>query len=125
MNRIKEIRENNAIKQIDLAKKLSVSQGTLSNWERGVHDPDNNSLILLTEIFNVTADYLLGKSNDSNPISNNVNSPISIKDFLAQYGIKKEGRADMLEEILDMMLRAEDKTEFADEFSKRNLPNVL
>jgi len=125
LNRIKEIRENNAIKQIDLAKKLSVSQGTLSNWERGVHDPDNNSLILLTEIFNVTADYLLGKSNDSNPISNNVNSPISIKDFLAQYGIKKEGRADMLEEILDMMLRAEDKTEFADEFSKRNLPNVL
>ena len=64
MNRIKEIRESHGKKQMDLAKELNVSQGTLSNWERGVHDPDTESLLLLSKKFEVTTDYLLGQSND-------------------------------------------------------------
>ena len=39
-----------------------MTQGTLSNWERGIHDPDNEILIILSKKFNVTTDYLLGKS---------------------------------------------------------------
>ncbi len=61
-NRIKQLREREGIKQIDLASFLNVTQGTLSNWERGIHDPDNEILIILSKKFNVTTDYLLGKS---------------------------------------------------------------
>ena len=67
MNKVKELREQKKIRQADLAKELSVSQGTLSNWERGVHDPDNASLIKLSEIFQCSIDYLLGKSDNPNP----------------------------------------------------------
>ena len=67
MNRIKEVRQSKGIKQIDLAEKLNITQATLSNWERGVHDPDSNSLKFLSDFFQVTTDYLLGKSNIANP----------------------------------------------------------
>lgn len=62
-NRIKQLRELNGMNQKELAAFLNISQGSLSNWERGVHDPDNEALIILSQKFNVTTDYLLGKSN--------------------------------------------------------------
>ncbi|MCL2605242.1 MAG: helix-turn-helix domain-containing protein [Defluviitaleaceae bacterium] len=60
MNRIKNLREARDMRQIDLACKLNVSQGTLSNWERNVHDPDSDALILLANIFNTSIDDILG-----------------------------------------------------------------
>jgi repressor LexA len=63
MTRIKELREAQGIKQLDLAKFLNVTQGTLSNWERDIHDPDKGSLFALALKFNVSIDYILGKPN--------------------------------------------------------------
>ncbi|MCL2362378.1 MAG: helix-turn-helix domain-containing protein [Defluviitaleaceae bacterium] len=60
MNRIKELREENNLKQLELAEMLNVSQGTLSNWERSVHDPDRESLIKMSTIFSRGIDYILG-----------------------------------------------------------------
>ncbi|MCL2396875.1 MAG: helix-turn-helix domain-containing protein [Defluviitaleaceae bacterium] len=59
MNRVRDLREAQQMKQTDLAAILNVSQATLSNWERGVHDPDNESLAHLAKIFNCSIDYLL------------------------------------------------------------------
>jgi repressor LexA len=50
------------MQQRDLAKQLNVSQATLSNWERNKHEPDKKSLMQLSQIFNVTIDYLLGNA---------------------------------------------------------------
>lgn len=61
MNRLKELREKSNIKQSDLAKTLNVSQGTLSNWERGVHDPSSTDLSKLAKILNTSVDNLLGE----------------------------------------------------------------
>jgi transcriptional regulator with XRE-family HTH domain len=67
VNRVKELRESKKVKQIDLAKMLNVSQGTLSNWERGVHDPDNDVLAKIADFFSVTTDYLLGLTDTPTP----------------------------------------------------------
>ena len=67
INKIKELRELMGIKQADFAHEFNVSQGTLSNWERGVHDPDNESLKKMREKFNKTSDYILGLSDDPTP----------------------------------------------------------
>ncbi len=61
-NRIKELRVRKNIKQADLAKVLSVSQATLSNWERGEFEPDKDSIIKLAEVLESTTDYILGYS---------------------------------------------------------------
>jgi len=47
MNRVKELRKEKGIRQTELAKQLDISQATLSNWERGVHDPGHEELLLL------------------------------------------------------------------------------
>jgi transcriptional regulator with XRE-family HTH domain len=65
-NRIKEVRKKADVKQRDLAKSLCVSQGTLSNWERGEHDPGSENLMKIALIFDVSVDYLLYKTNVPN-----------------------------------------------------------
>lgn len=70
VNRIKQLRELHGMNQNELAEFLNISQSSLSNWERGVHDPDNKSLVILSQKFNVTTDYLLGRSNTPSNIYN-------------------------------------------------------
>lgn len=69
-NRIKQLRELNGMSQKELSTFLNISQGSLSNWERGIHDPDNEALIILSQKFNVTTDYLLGKTNTPSNVYN-------------------------------------------------------
>lgn len=59
MNRVRILRDERKLRQVELANMLNVSQATLSNWERGIHDPDNESLINLAKIFDCTVDYLI------------------------------------------------------------------
>ena len=58
-NRIKELRKAQSINQDDLAEKLFVSRQTISNWENDKSYPDIQSVLLLSEIFNVSVDQLL------------------------------------------------------------------
>lgn len=59
MNRISALRKEKKMSQTELANMLNVSQGTLSFWENEKYDIDNESLIKLSEIFNVSTDYIL------------------------------------------------------------------
>lgn len=58
--RIKELRIENKINQIDLAEKCNVKQSCVSKWERGETLPDAMMIIQLASIFKVSSDYLLG-----------------------------------------------------------------
>jgi len=100
MNRIREIRELNSVKQVELANALQVSQGTLSNWERGAHDPDNVSLIKLADYFGVTTDYLLGRTVEPVP-SGGKNDDINLDEIeFALYGEVRELGDEEKEELL-------------------------
>lgn len=46
--------------QQELADQLHVTRQTISKWERGRSYPDLESLVVLTQLFEVSADYLLG-----------------------------------------------------------------
>ena len=60
MNRIRELREQRNLRQIDLAKAINVRQNTLSTWETGRYEPDFEMLSKLANYFDVSIDYLLG-----------------------------------------------------------------
>lgn len=62
MNRIKELRLSKAIKQVDFAKMLGVSQATVSGWESEKYQPDRDTLIKIASYFDVSVDYLIGNS---------------------------------------------------------------
>lgn len=61
--RIGDLREDNDKKQIELAKYLGVSQGTYSLYERGEVNIPVDALIKLADFYNVSLDYLVGRSN--------------------------------------------------------------
>lgn len=60
MNRIRELREDRDLRQIDVSNATNIDQKTLSNYETGRTNPDSYAIIKLAEFFGVTCDYLLG-----------------------------------------------------------------
>ena len=60
MNRIRELRKNLNMTQKELAKHLQIADSTLSYWEMGRYEPDNNTLLRLSRFFKVPIDYILG-----------------------------------------------------------------
>ena len=60
MSNLKELRLENNLGQIELAKLLGVSKGVISLWENGLREPSMSSLITIAKFFNVTIDDLVG-----------------------------------------------------------------
>ena len=58
--RLKELRLENNISQVQLADIFNVRQSSIADWERGVTETDFETLIKLAKFFKVTSDYLLG-----------------------------------------------------------------
>lgn len=67
MNRLKELRTKNRLNQTELATTFSVKQNTISNWENGSTEIDNQTLAKLADYFNVSVDYLLGREEKKEP----------------------------------------------------------
>lgn len=61
-NRIRFLRDKYKISQEQLAEILSVTQPTLSAYENEVRDIPTSSIIKLAEVFHVSIDYLLFRS---------------------------------------------------------------
>lgn len=56
---LKHLRKVNNITQLDLAKKLNVSQAAVGNYESGYRVPESITLLQISRIFNITVDSLL------------------------------------------------------------------
>lgn len=57
------LRAEKGIYQKELADYLKVSIGTISNYEQGIHNPDFNTLCSIADFYEVSLDYLLGRTN--------------------------------------------------------------
>ena len=55
------LRKEKGYSQEILADKLNVSRQTISKWESGITTPELEKIILLSEIFNISIDELVGK----------------------------------------------------------------
>lgn len=64
--KLKKLRKEKGITQIDLAKILNVANGTIGNWESGNRQPDYITLQKIADYFNVSVDYLLGRADKKN-----------------------------------------------------------
>ena len=62
--RIKQLRLSKGLTQQQLGKKIFKSESTVRMWELGKTEPDIETLGNLSEVFNVSIDYLLGKRKD-------------------------------------------------------------
>lgn len=65
-NRLKNLRDENNFSQKDVANKLNISNATLSQYESGVRQPSYDILKKIADIYNVSIDYLLGRTDIKN-----------------------------------------------------------
>lgn len=64
MNRIRDLREDRDLKQSEVAAATGIDQRTLSNYETGKTNPDSFAIIRLADFFDVSTDYLLGRTTE-------------------------------------------------------------
>ena len=62
--RLKELRTRRHMTQIRLSIDLNINQNTLSRYENGAREADYRTLILFADYFNVSLDYLFGRTDN-------------------------------------------------------------
>ncbi len=67
-NRIRELRQAKRMTQLRLSMELEVTQETVSAYETGKHDISLKSLMRMADIFDVSIDYLLKRTDERNCI---------------------------------------------------------
>ena len=65
--RLKELRLEEDMKQLDLGKILEVSASTIGMYEQGRRFPDQETLLKIANFFDVTTDSLLDRTDERNP----------------------------------------------------------
>lgn len=61
-DRLSELRKQSGYSQLAVAEKLGIKRTTLAHYESGKREPPFNTLLLFATFYNVTTDYLLGRS---------------------------------------------------------------
>jgi repressor LexA len=99
MNRINELRKKNKYSQQKLAAVLNVHQTAISQWETERTTPDIELAAKMANLFNVSIEYLLGKSDDDSMVIEH-RRPKGIK--IPVLGIVPAGiPIEAIEDILD------------------------
>ncbi len=62
--RIKELRIEKKLSQLQISMKLEIDQSYYSKYERGEHEPPSSVLINLANIYNTSVDYILGQTDN-------------------------------------------------------------
>ena len=65
--KIRDLREDHDLKQEDIAKILNCTQACYSNYENGRRDIPTEVLHTLADFYNVSTDYLLGRTSVKTP----------------------------------------------------------
>ncbi len=106
MNRIKLLRDELNMTQQELANKLDGAKSTIAMYENETRKPSMEVLIKLSEIFNCSIDYLLGKSDIRNP-EKNEEDPLglarvgfSMKDYNPPTDKQREQLAELIKVVL-------------------------
>ncbi|MNK91438.1 HTH-type transcriptional regulator ImmR [compost metagenome] len=71
--RLKKEREKRGWSQIYVAEKLGITNSVLSNYEREYRDPDTSMLSKLADLYEVDADYLLGRTDKPRQVEEKTN----------------------------------------------------
>lgn len=98
-NRLRNLRKEEATLTIkEFSEKIGVSASTIDMYEKGEREPDFETTDKIASYFNVTSDYLLGRSDIKNP------------EQLTHEGIKNEDYAELTpyqKEVIDFFLNSE------------------
>ena len=96
MNRLKDLRNERGMKQLELASLLRVTRQAISRYEIGDRDMSPDTIARICAIFDCTADYLLGLSSRREPEISALDAQL-----LAAYHAAPQEIRDIVDQALD------------------------
>lgn len=120
-DRLKELRLNNGLKQSDLLKKFNLSSARYSQYENDKRVPDYELLIKFADFYNVSIDYLLGRTNVIKPEN------IDENDLLSKINTADSETKASVEQFLNYLLYEKERKnkEKEDNNIKKNTDNEI
>ena len=97
--RLKDLRKQAGLTQVDVAEKLGISQPAYASWERGVKKPTQENLVKIAQILNVSVDYLVGNSEEKTDELDN----IELLFRMNSKGLTEEEEAVFKQELIEFM----------------------
>ena len=85
MLKIRELRKEKGITQEQLADAVNVKKYTIGDWERNRTEPNITTLVAMADYFEVSTDYLLGRSDDTGLVQANANLTPDEEEVLMLY----------------------------------------
>ena len=94
--RLKQLRENANYSQYSFANEIGVAQSTVGMWESGMREPNYKTTQKIADFFNVSIDYLLGKSDIQNFVAEQRSDSLDLDPEvrIIARGINELSRAD-------------------------------
>ena len=104
-NKLKRLRENKNLLQKELANIIVISLSSISMYERGERQPDNETLKKFSKFFNVSIDYLLDNEiKDETSIDDEMKEIDTLKKLLIKNGFMSKNE-DLTEKELDKLFQ--------------------
>ena len=97
--RLKDLRKQAGLTQVDVAEKLGISQPAYASWERGVKKPTQENLVKIAQVLNVSVDYLVGNSEEKSDELDN----IELLFRMNSKGLTKEEKEIFKKELIEFM----------------------
>lgn len=107
MNRIKLLREEFNYTQQDLANKLQSSKSVIGLYESETRKPSLEILVKLSEIFNCSIDYILGKSDIRNP-EKQKEDPLGLAKIgfnMKDYNPPTETQKEQIKSLIEVIMK--------------------
>lgn len=101
-NRIRELRKQRGLTMKQLGNVVGLAESTISQYETGKREPDNETLLKISEYFSVTVGYLIGADEPKEAPTNGERDILDEVD-VAFYGDYKELSEDEQETVRDMV----------------------
>ncbi|KJU90643.1 DNA-binding protein [Streptococcus salivarius] len=97
--RLKELRKQAHLTQVELAKRLGIGQSSYADWERGKKKPTQENLVKIAQILDVSIDYLVGNSEEKSDELDN----IELLFRMNSKGLTEEEKEIFKKELIEFM----------------------
>ena len=97
--RLKKLRKDTGLTQVDVASKLGISQQAYASWERGIKKPTQDNLVKIAQVLNVSVDYLVGNSEEKVDELDN----IELLFRMNSKGLTEEEKETFKKELIEFM----------------------
>ncbi len=109
MKVLRELRKSQGISMRDFGNIFGLAESTISLYETGKRQPDNETLLKFAKYFNVSTDYLLGNGQKNKPSAEAKSYSKETADIIARIDRLSPANRAKLSELIDLYLAAQDK----------------